>query len=82
MEEEHSKGPSHNHPEEAAQYVRSVNSLLKSFVTNIHGFDRYKHLDAWETFLHTLSQLLSKLDSVYFTKMDTEVIQHNTRQSL
>ena len=74
MEEEHSKGPSHNNPEEAAQYVRSVNSLLKSFVTNIRGFDRYKHLDAWETFLHALSQLLSKLDSAYFTKMDTEVI--------
>ena len=74
MEEEHSKGPSHNNPEEAAQYVRSVNSLLKSFVTNIRGFDRYKCLDAWETFLHALSQLLSKLDSAYFTKMDTELI--------
>ena len=74
MEEEHSKGPSHNNPEEAAQYVRSVNSLLKSFVTNIRGFDCYKCLDAWETFLHALSQLLSKLDSAYFTKMDTEVI--------
>ena len=74
MEEEPSKGPSHNNPEEAAQYVRSVNSLLKSFVTNIRGFDHYKRLDAWETFLHALSQLLSKLDSTYFTKMDTEVI--------
>ena len=72
--EEHSKGPSHNNPEEAAKYVRSVNSLLQSFVTNIPGFDRYKHLDAWETFLQALSQLLSKLDSAYFTKMDTEVI--------
>ena len=74
MEEEHSKGPSHNNPEEAAKYVRSVNSLLKSFVTNICGFDCDKRLDAWETFLHALSQLLSKLDSTYFTKMDTEVI--------
>ena len=74
MEEEHSKGPSHNNPKEAAKYVKSVNSLLKSFVTNIHGFDRYACLDAWETFLHALSQLLFKLDSTYFTKMDTEVI--------
>ena len=74
MEEEPSKGPSHNNPAEAAEYVRSVNSLLQSFVTDIHGFNRYKRLDAWETFLHTLSQLLSKLDSAYFTKMDTEVI--------
>ena len=54
--------------------MRSVNSLLKSFVTSIDGFNRYKRLDAWETFLHALSQLLSKLDSAYFIKMDTEVI--------
>ena len=74
MEEEHTKVPSHNNPQEAAKYVRLVNSLLQSFVTDIHGFDRYKCLDAWETFLHILSQLLSKLDSVYFIKMDTEVI--------
>ena len=74
MEEESLKGPSHNNMKEAANYVRSVNSLLKSFVTSICGFDRYKCLDAWETFLHALSQLLSKLDSVYFIKMDTEVI--------
>ena len=74
MEEEPSKRPSHNNPKEAANYVRSVNSLLKSFVTSIHGFNHYKHLDAWETFLHALSQLLSKLDSAYFIKMDTEVI--------
>ena len=74
MEEEHPKGPSHNNPEEAAKYVRAVNSLLQSFVTDICGFDRYKRLDAWETFLHALSQLLSKLDSAYFIKMDTEVI--------
>ena len=74
MEEEHPKGPSHNNPEEAAKYVKAVNLLSQSFVTDIRGFDHYKHLDAWETFLHALSQLLSKLDSAYFTKMDTEVI--------
>ena len=74
MEEESSKGPSHNNPKEAANYMRSVNLLLKSFVTSIRGFDHYKCLDAWETFLHALSQLLSKLDSTYFIKMDTEVI--------
>ena len=74
MEEEHPKGPLHNNPQEAAKYVKAVNSLTESFVTDIHGFDRYKHLDAWETFLHALSQLLSKLDSAYFTKMDTQVV--------
>ena len=74
MEEEHSKGPSHNNPEEAAEYVRSVNSLTQAFDTSICGFDHYLRLDAWETFLHALSQLLSKLDSAYFTKQDTVII--------
>ena len=59
MEEEHPKGPSHNNPEEAAKYVKAVNLLLQSIVSDMHGFDRYKCLDAWETFLHTLSKLLS-----------------------
>ena len=74
MEEEHPKGPLHNNPEEAANYVKAVNLLLQSFVTDIHGFNCYKCLDAWETFLHALSQLLSKLDSAYFIKMDTQVV--------
>ena len=74
MENEHTKGPLHNNPLEAANYVKAVNLLLQSFVTDIHGFDRYKHLDAYETFLHALSQLLSKLDSAYFIKMETQVV--------
>ena len=74
MKEEHPKGPSHNNPEEAANYVKAVNLLLQSFVNDIRGFDHYKRLDAWETFLHALSQLLSKLDSAYFVKMDTRVV--------
>ena len=74
MEDEHAKEPLHNNPEEAADYVKAVNLLLQSFVNDIHGFNHHKRLDAWETFLHTLSQLLSKLDSAYFTNMDTEVV--------
>ena len=74
MEDEHTKGLSHNNPEEAANYVKAVNLLLQSFVNDIRGFDHYKCLDAWETFLHPLSQLLSKLDSAYFVKMDTQVV--------
>ena len=74
MEEEHAKGPSHNNPEEAAEYVRSVTSLTDSFDTSIHGLNRYLRLDAWQTFIHGLSQLLLKLDSAYFTKLDTDVI--------
>ena len=74
MEEEHTKGPSHNNPEEAAEYVRSVTSLTDSFDTSICGLNRYLRLDAWQTFIHGLSQLLLKLDSAYFTKLDPDVI--------
>ena len=63
MEEEHAKGPSHNNVEEAAEYVRSVTSLTDSFDTSIRGLNRYLCLDAWQTFIHGLSQLLLKLDS-------------------
>ena len=74
MEEEHTKESSHNNPEEAANYVKAVDTLLKKFISGIHGFDRYAHEDAYQNFLHTLSQLLAKLDSAYFTNMDTEVV--------
>ena len=74
MEDEHTKEPLHNNPEEAADYMKAVNTLLLSFVNDIRGFNRYKHQDAYKNFLHTLSQLLSKLDSAYFTNMDTEVV--------
>ena len=74
MDKEHTKEPSHNNPEEAANYVKAVNTLLKTFVSDIRGFDRYAHQDAYKNFLHTLSLLLSKLDTAYFTNMDTEVV--------
>ena len=74
MEEEHTKEPSHNNPEEAANSVEAVDNLLKKFVSNIHGFNPYAHQDSYKNFLHTLSLLLSKLDSAYFTNMDTEVL--------
>ena len=74
IEDEHTKEPSHNNPEEAADYMKAVNTLLQSFVNEICGFNRYKQQDAYKNFLHTLSQLLFKLDSAYFTNMDTEVV--------
>ena len=74
MEDEHTKEPSHNNPKEAADYVKAVNTLLQSFVNDTHGFNHYKRQDAYKNFLHTLSQLLSKLDSTYFTNMNTEAV--------
>ena len=41
MEEEHTKEPSQNNPEEAENYVKAINTLLKSFVSDIRGFNRY-----------------------------------------
>ena len=41
MEDEHTKEPSRNNPEEAANYVKAVNTLLQSFVNGIRGFNRY-----------------------------------------
>ena len=74
MEEEHTKEPSHNNPKEAANYVKAADNLLKKFVSDIHGFNPYARQDVYKNFLHTLSLLLSQLDSAYFTKMDTEVV--------
>ena len=74
MEEEDTKEPSHNNPEEATDDVKAVNTLLQLFVNDIRSFNRYAQQDAYKNFLHTLSQLLSKLDSAYFTNMDTEVV--------
>ena len=74
MKEEHTKEPSHNNPAEAAKYMRDVNALLQTFETSIHGFNRYLQQDAYELFLHGLTQLLSKLDSAYFTPMNIDLI--------
>ena len=74
MEEEHTKEPSHNNPEEAANYLKAVNYLLQKFVNNIRGFNPYARQDAYKNFLHTLSVLLSKLDSTYFTNMNTQLV--------
>ena len=41
MEDEHTKEPSHNNPEEEANYVKAVNTLLQLFVSDIHGFNHY-----------------------------------------
>ena len=37
MEEEHTKEPSHNN----LQYVKDVNTLFQTFVSNIRGFNHY-----------------------------------------
>ena len=74
MDEEPTKEPSHNNPEEAADYLKAVNNLLDKFVNDVRGFNPYACRDAYKNFVHTLSQLLSKLDSTYFTHMNTQLV--------
>ena len=74
MDEEPTKEPSHNNPEEAANYLKAVDNLPDKFVNDIHGFNPYACRDAYKNFVHTLSQLLSKLDSTYFTHMNTQLV--------
>ena len=74
MEEEHTKESAHNNPEEAANYVKAVNTLINAFVKDIRGHNPPACQDAYKNFLHTLAQLLSKLDSAYFINMDVEVV--------
>ena len=42
MEDEPTKEPSHNNPQEAADYMKAVNTLLQSFVNDIRGFNHHK----------------------------------------
>ena len=53
MDEEPTKEPSHNNPEEAANYLKAVNDLLDKFVNDIRGFNPYACRDATRT-LYTL----------------------------
>ena len=55
MDEEPTKEPSHNNPEEAANYLKAANNLLDKFVNDIRGFNPYAHRDAYKNFVHTLS---------------------------
>ena len=74
MEEEHTKEPSHNNPGEATNYLKAINDLLKKFVNDIRGFNPYARQDAYKNFLHTLSLLLSQLDSADFSNMNTQLV--------
>ena len=52
MEIEHTKEPSHNNPDEATNYVKAVDNLLKKFVSDICGFNPYARQDAYKNFPH------------------------------
>ena len=43
MDEEPTKEPSHNNPEEATNYLKAVDNLLDKFVNDICGSNPYAH---------------------------------------
>ena len=66
--------PSHNNPEEATKHLKAVTTLVDKFAKDIHGFNPCANWDAYQNFIHNLAQLLSKLDSSYFTNMNNQVV--------
>ena len=73
-EEQPLSKPSHNNPEEATKHLKAVTTLVDKFAEDIHRVDPYARQDAYQNFIHNLAQLLSKLDSTYFTNMNTQVV--------
>ena len=73
-EEQPAPKPSHNNPEEAANYLKAVTTLVDKFAEDIHRFNPCAHRDAYPNFIHNLAQLLSKLDSTCFTNMNNQVV--------
>ena len=48
--------------------------MVDKFAEDIHGFNPCARRDAYQNFIHNLAQLLSKLDSTYFTNMNNQVV--------
>ena len=48
--------------------------MVDKFAEDIHGFNPCPRQDAYQNYIHNLAQLLSKLDSTYFTNMNNQVV--------
>ena len=46
----------HNNPEEAAAYVKDITTLVNTFMTHIHSFNRYEKLAAYQNFMFNLDK--------------------------
>ena len=56
---------SHNNLEEAAKFLKRVNTITDTFVNNLSGFNRHALQDNYMNFIHDLQQKLVKLYSTY-----------------
>ena len=74
MEGQPAPKPLHNNPEDATRYLKAVATLVDKFAEDIHGFNPCAHRDTYPNLIHTLAQLLSNLDSTYFTNMNNQVV--------
>ena len=44
----------HNNPEEAAEFLKRVNTITDTFVNNLSGFNRHTLQDNYMNFIHDL----------------------------
>ena len=65
---------SHNDPEEVAQYLHDVTTLVNTFMESICRFNHYAKQDAYKYFVFELSKLLHNLDSTYFDNMNVDLM--------
>ena len=68
-----------NNPEEAANYVKAVDTLLKSFVSDIRGFNHYACQELSTHFIPASFQIRQRIFQQYGHRSCTG---HNTRQGM
>ena len=64
----------HNIPKEATVYVKDVTTLVNTFMTHIHSFNRYEKLAAYQNFMFNLDKQLKELDKTYFEKSSVDAV--------
>ena len=64
----------HNNPEEVTLYVKDVTTFVNTFMTNIHSFNRYKKLAAYQNFMFNLDKQLKELYKSYFEKSSVDIV--------
>ena len=63
-----------NNLEEAADFVKRVNTITDTFVDNLSDFNRHTLQDNYMNFIHELHRALVKLDSTYFGDANPKLV--------
>ena len=64
----------HNNLEEAAEFLKRVNTITDTFVDNLSGFNRHTLQGNYMNFMHELHRALIKLDSTYFGDANPKLV--------